>query len=342
MDKVCQQLPPEEVYKQFGRASKLLLHPKNVPHIILMEKEDTINREGEQQNRRDDNITLCELTKDLDPHEKLEKSINTVFSTNIEHMVKKVNDADSKSSEESINRHRNDRPTEHKVQWTDGNKRTYPSNYSEESLNRLGDVDSGTVFPYEGEEGYLQRTLKMDHQKLQSDKGEKSLICCNTLKRNLQCVNSESNIQKRDELGEEEYRQKSINHMHQTQYSQCVKENPKTMIATLCELQCEISEKSIILPKELRCDTCYQTVPNNSVVEWTDEINNVDLQQGWGKAVSFITNTSNKLCLSSVLRSLTQIPVVAGRDKTKENSSIKQNGLDSVNCVSDSSFTFFL
>ena len=29
VDKVCQQLLPEEVYKQFGRASKLLLHPKD-------------------------------------------------------------------------------------------------------------------------------------------------------------------------------------------------------------------------------------------------------------------------------------------------------------------------
>ena len=156
VDKVCQQLPPEEVYKQFGRASKLLLHPTDVPYIMLMEKENTVNREGKQQSRREDNITLCELTKDLDPHEKIEKLINTVFSTNIEHMVKKVTDADSESSEELINQHRNDRPTEHKVQWTDSNKHTYPSDYSEESLNRLGDVISGTVFPYEGEEGYLQ------------------------------------------------------------------------------------------------------------------------------------------------------------------------------------------
>ena len=103
VDKVCQQLLPEEVYKQFGIASKLLLHPKDVPHIVLMEKETTINCEGKQQKRRDDSITLCELTKDSDPPEKLEKLINTVFSTNIEHMVKQVNDADRKSSEESIN-----------------------------------------------------------------------------------------------------------------------------------------------------------------------------------------------------------------------------------------------
>ena len=43
VDKVCQQLPPEEVYKQFGRTSKLLLHPKDMPDIKLMEEKETIN-----------------------------------------------------------------------------------------------------------------------------------------------------------------------------------------------------------------------------------------------------------------------------------------------------------
>ena len=43
VDKVCQQLPPEEVYKQFGRTSKLLLHPKDMPDIKLVEEKETIN-----------------------------------------------------------------------------------------------------------------------------------------------------------------------------------------------------------------------------------------------------------------------------------------------------------
>ena len=34
-EKVCHQLPPQEVYKQYGRTSKLLIHPKDVPHIPL-------------------------------------------------------------------------------------------------------------------------------------------------------------------------------------------------------------------------------------------------------------------------------------------------------------------
>ena len=33
VDKVCYQLPPEEVCKQFERTSKLLIHPKDVPNI---------------------------------------------------------------------------------------------------------------------------------------------------------------------------------------------------------------------------------------------------------------------------------------------------------------------
>ena len=34
-EKVCYQLPPQEVYEQYGRTSKLLLHPKDVPHVPL-------------------------------------------------------------------------------------------------------------------------------------------------------------------------------------------------------------------------------------------------------------------------------------------------------------------
>ena len=34
-EKVCHQLPPQDVYEQYGRTSKLLIHPKDVPHIPL-------------------------------------------------------------------------------------------------------------------------------------------------------------------------------------------------------------------------------------------------------------------------------------------------------------------
>ena len=32
---MCHQLPPQEVYEQYGRTTKLLLHPKDVPHVPL-------------------------------------------------------------------------------------------------------------------------------------------------------------------------------------------------------------------------------------------------------------------------------------------------------------------
>ena len=35
VDIVCQQLTPEEIYKKYGRACKLLLHPKDIPDIEL-------------------------------------------------------------------------------------------------------------------------------------------------------------------------------------------------------------------------------------------------------------------------------------------------------------------
>ena len=152
VDKVCQQLPPEEVYKQFGRASKLLLHPKDVPNINLGKGKEMINCKNKQGNKKDDSITLCELTEELDSHEKLEKSINTVFSTNIVHDVMKEEGVDKKSSKESIHRLGNDSPTEHTGQWTSSRKCIYPSDYSEKSLNRLGDVESCAVSPMRGKE----------------------------------------------------------------------------------------------------------------------------------------------------------------------------------------------
>ena len=133
-----------------------------------------------------------------------------------------------------------------------------------------------------------------------------------------------------------------------------------TKTVTLYKSQCESSEESIIQPEGNRCDEkqtaqrvtpvgiptvmCYQTAVNNPVVEQTEEINSTDLRLSWGKAVLFITNTSNKLHLSSALHSLAQIPVVMKKDKVKENSSIKENDIDNTNFISESnsSFTFFL
>ena len=35
VDKAISQLPPQSVYEQYGRVSKLLIHPKDVPQIPL-------------------------------------------------------------------------------------------------------------------------------------------------------------------------------------------------------------------------------------------------------------------------------------------------------------------
>ena len=52
VDKVCQQLPPEEVYKQFGRASKLLLHPRDVPDIKLLKGKKRLIAKSKMKERR--------------------------------------------------------------------------------------------------------------------------------------------------------------------------------------------------------------------------------------------------------------------------------------------------
>ena len=102
---------------------------------------------------------------------------------------------------------------------------------------------------------------------------------------------------------------KSINLKPQIQCNHNMDKELKPTLATLCEIQCESSEKSIIQPSITRNNDELK-VSNTSVVEKTDKTNNIDLQQGWGKAASFITNTSNKLSLCSALRSFMQIPGV--------------------------------
>ena len=98
----------------------------------------------------------------------------------------------------------------------------------------------------------------------------------------------------------------------------------------------------MVTPVHIPTCTCYQTDSNNDVTKKTEEFNKVDLQQGWGKTVSFITNTSKKLGLTNTLHSLAQIPVVTKIDRAKKNELGEENDLDSVGFISDSSYTFFL
>ena len=50
VDRVINQLPPQTVYEQYGRTSKLLIHPKDVPHIPLQlfEERQQTTEEGEK------------------------------------------------------------------------------------------------------------------------------------------------------------------------------------------------------------------------------------------------------------------------------------------------------
>ena len=206
----------------------------------------------------------------------------------------------------------------------------YPSDYGKKSLNCLEGV--------EGEGSYLHWTGIADNYEVQRENSKKAIYRCNVMERNLHSVNMEVYVKRKDQLDKRESSEKSI---YQIQCNHSVEKKLKPTLAMLCADYSDISEKSIIPLSEAR-EKEELKIPNNSVTEQTDKRDNVDLQQGWGKAVSFITNTSNKLSLCSALRSLAQILGVTRTGKTKENCSTKQSNLDRTNSISDSSFTFFL
>ena len=122
-------------------------------------------------------------------------------------------------------------------------------------------------------------------------------------------------------------------------------ENEKSISQASAGIKCDKDQmEQMVTPVNITLVMSYQPLANNPEVKQTDEINSLDLQQGWGKAVSFITNSSNKLRLSSVFRSLAHIPVVTKNGKVEENSTVEVNDLNNVNYISEtnSSFTFFL
>ena len=189
-----------------------------------------------------------------------------------------------------------------------------------------------------------------------SEKGEKLIIRCSTVTGSPQETKVTPYGKGDYRLSEGKSSKESTNCIRQAEYKQGLKEDSKTMTITLYGVQCRNSENLINQPKgtdEKQLDqmvtpvhiptcTCYQTDSNNDVAKKTEEFNKVDLQQGWGKTVSFITNTSNKLGLTNALHSLAHIPVVTKIDRTKGNDLGEQNDLDSVGLISDSSYTFFL
>ena len=60
--------------------------------------------------------------------------------------------------------------------------------------NCLESVSECKVSLYEGKGEYLQWTRKADNHEVQSDKSEKSLICCDAMERRLHNVNVEWNV----------------------------------------------------------------------------------------------------------------------------------------------------
>ena len=62
-EKVCHQLPSQEVYEQYGRTSKLLIHPRDIPHIPL-----EVFREQRQIEKSEDHnieLSLIDSQKEL-------------------------------------------------------------------------------------------------------------------------------------------------------------------------------------------------------------------------------------------------------------------------------------
>ena len=206
-----------------------------------------------------------------------------------------------KISKEPINRLGNKGSLGPTVKWTETGRCVFPSEDSKKSLNRRGNEKCETLLPYRGKERHTE--MNTDNNRIVSEKYKKSIIRYNTVK-----VTGSPQEMKVTPYGKGDYRlsegkgsEESTNHTRQMEYKQGLKEDSKTMTITLCGVQCRNSKNSINQPKgmdEKELDqmvtpvhiptcTCYQTDSNNDVAKKTEEFNKVDLQQGWGKTVSF-------------------------------------------------------
>ena len=100
--KVCHQLPPREVYEQYGRTSKLLIHPKDVPHIPLeVFKEE---QEVEKTKNNDTELSSVDSLKEplLDDHDdsgsraESETTMDDVTRHQCDSEVEKDSDVDTR------------------------------------------------------------------------------------------------------------------------------------------------------------------------------------------------------------------------------------------------------
>ena len=108
VDKVVAQLPPQSVYEQYGRASKLLIHPKDVPAIPLKlfngspEEEEVSDTLDESRNRKKNG---GEGNEQLDWNSDVMTVTDSVFKINDtldESKSRKQNDSHTETGEESV------------------------------------------------------------------------------------------------------------------------------------------------------------------------------------------------------------------------------------------------
>ena len=191
------------------------------------------------------------------------------------------------------------------------------SDYSDYSLDHLRNTDEYKMLVCVGKRRYQQWTREVQDKK--RDNSEKSFIRCNTSSSN-QLIGSGG----KDQMECEDLRT-------ETNSAQ------ETMGGTLNE-----GSESPMSQHVVRANNEVVEAPSSLTKEQKRKFSSVDLQQSWGKAVSFITNTSSKLSLSTAFRGLMQTPEVTERGQNQTFHCTNQNDLDNVNHISDSSFTFFL
>ena len=117
VDKVIHQLPPQAVYEQYGRRSKLLIHPKDVPEIPLQifepsqDMREKVDESDESQNRTVTDVTVNEITHQTEVMQEGTNSRPTSRDSSDDRQERQLNfvtkdlfQMDSDSSDESRNR----------------------------------------------------------------------------------------------------------------------------------------------------------------------------------------------------------------------------------------------
>ena len=171
--KVCHQLPPREVYEQYGRTSKLLLHPKDVPHIPL----EVFKEEQEVEKTKNNDTELFSvdglkepLVDDHDDSGSRAESETTMDDVTRDQCVSEVcvlelypEDDDTDTSDDSRNRSpkRLTRNSKREVHKNSANSREKDSDVdtSDDSRNRSPRRLTGTG-KGEGHESHIDLTKK--------------------------------------------------------------------------------------------------------------------------------------------------------------------------------------